>query len=66
MGKDESQAEEYYRNKNSARKKRKIGRAVGTTACCGIPCVFTSALIGSAAVFIAVRGLKNSVKSSRR
>jgi len=66
MGKDESQAEEYYRHKNAARKKRKIGRAIGTTACCGIPCVLTSALIGSAAVLIAVRGLKNKLESSRR
>ena len=50
MGKDESQSEEYYRHKNAARKKRKIGRAIGTTAWCGIPCLITSTLIGSVAV----------------
>jgi hypothetical protein len=55
MGKDESEAEKYYRRKNAAQKKRKIGRAIGTTACCGIPCLLTSTLIGSVAVLILIR-----------
>jgi hypothetical protein len=42
MAKDESQAEEYYRHKNAVRRKRKVGRAVGTTACSGLPCLLTS------------------------
>jgi hypothetical protein len=43
--KDESEADEYYRHKNAARRKRKVVRAGATTACCGLPCLLTSTLI---------------------
>jgi hypothetical protein len=42
---DESEAEQYYRHKNAARRKRKVFRAGAATACCGIPCLLTSTLI---------------------
>jgi hypothetical protein len=45
MASGESEAEKYYRRKNRAARKRKIGRAAATTACCGIPCLLTATLL---------------------
>lgn len=42
---EESEAEQYFRHKNKARRKRKVGRAAATQACCGIPCLLTAMAI---------------------
>jgi hypothetical protein len=40
-----AESEKYFRRKNAAQRKRKIGRAVGTTACCGLPCLISLTLM---------------------
>jgi hypothetical protein len=40
-----TESEKYFKRKNAAQRKRKIGRAVGTTACCGIPCLISLTLM---------------------
>jgi len=40
-----AESENYFRRKNAAQRKRKIGRAVGTTACCGLPCLISLTLM---------------------
>jgi hypothetical protein len=39
------ESEKYFRRKNAAQRKRKIGRALGTTACCGFPCLISLTLM---------------------
>jgi hypothetical protein len=40
-----AESEKYFKRKNAARRKRKIGRAIGTQACCGIPCLISLTLM---------------------
>jgi hypothetical protein len=40
-----AESEKYFRRKNAAQRKRKIGRALGTTACCGLPCLISLTLM---------------------
>jgi hypothetical protein len=63
MAKGESEAEEYYRHKNAARRQRKVARAVGTTACCGIPCLLTS-ILAAAVVAVAVAACGGAAMST--
>jgi len=37
-----SASERYYEGKLKKQRNRKITRAVGTTACCGVPCLLVA------------------------
>jgi hypothetical protein len=45
---NKSASERYYEGKLRGQRNRRVGRAVGTTLCCGIPCLFLSLVLAMA------------------
>jgi hypothetical protein len=48
-------AEKYYARKNRNQRRRSVVRFVGTTTCCGIPCLITLMLVMGAVALILAR-----------
>jgi hypothetical protein len=43
-----SASEKYFEGKLRGQRNRRVGRAVGTTLCCGIPCLFLGLFLAMA------------------